>query len=189
MVDNPKLRPQPGDIKNEIDTGPARPDNARPRLVDPATPSLNSAAAKSDNRHPRQRSRVGNGHKLINGCDGRGLWVRRLKDLLAEAISDMGGVDNTSAAERHIVRRACVLIVELERLERKFAQAGEASADDLDVYARISGNMRRLLESVGLQRRPRAVNGPSLSDLMRDDLRRQQQAAAVSPEIEPEESA
>jgi hypothetical protein len=189
MVDNPKLRPQPGDIKNEIDTGPARPDNTRPRLVDPATPSLNSAAPTSDNRHPRQRSRVGNGHKLINGCDGRGLWVRRLKDLLAEAISDMGGVDNTSAAERHIVRRACVLIVELERLERKFAQAGEATADDLDVYARISGNMRRLLESVGLQRRPRAVNGPSLSDLMRDDLRRQQQAAAVSLEIEPEESA
>jgi hypothetical protein len=121
MVDNPKARPQPGDIKNQIDTGPARPDNTRPRLVDLAT------AAKPDNRHPRQRSRVGNGHKLIAGCDGRGLWVRRLKDLLAEAISDMGGVDNTSAAERHIVRRACVLIVELERMERMFAHAGEAS--------------------------------------------------------------
>jgi hypothetical protein len=79
----------------------------------------------------------------------------------------MGGVDNTSAAERHIVRRACVLIVELERLERKFAQAGEASADDLDVYARISGNMRRLLESVGLRRRPRDI-GPTLSDIMRE---------------------
>jgi hypothetical protein len=163
MVDNPKARPQPGDIKNEIDTGPARPENTRPRLVDLATAS----AAKPVNRHPRQRSRVGNGHKLINGCDGRGLWVRRLKDLLAEAISDMGGVDNTSAAERHIVRRACVLIVELERLERKFAQAGEASADDLDVYARISGNMRRLLESVGLRRRPRDI-GPTLSDIMRE---------------------
>jgi hypothetical protein len=163
MVDNPKARPQPGDIKNEIDTGPARPENTRPRLVDLAT----APAAKPVNRHPRQRSRVGNGHKLINGCDGRGLWVRRLKDLLAEAISDMGGVDNTSAAERHIVRRACVLIVELERLERKFAQAGEASADDLDVYARISGNMRRLLESVGLRRRPRDI-GPTLSDIMRE---------------------
>ena len=30
---------------------------------------------------------------------------------LAEAIGDLGDVDNTSAAERHIVRRACVLIV------------------------------------------------------------------------------
>ena len=82
MVDNPKPRPQPGDIENEIDTGPARLDNTRPPFVDPATPSLNSAAAKSDNRHPRQRSRVGNGHKLVAGCDGRGRWVRRLaKDI------------------------------------------------------------------------------------------------------------
>jgi hypothetical protein len=148
-----------------------------------------NTAAKPDKLHPRQRSRVGNGHKLIAGCDGRGRWVRRLKDLLDEAISDLGGADNTSAAERHIVRRACVLIVELERLERKFAQADEVSVDDLDCYGRIAGNMRRLFESVGLQRRPRAVNGPSLSDLMRDDLRRQQQAAAVSLELEPEESA
>jgi hypothetical protein len=30
---------------------------------------------------------------------------------LAEAIGDLGDVDNTSATERHIVRRACVLIV------------------------------------------------------------------------------
>jgi hypothetical protein len=63
---------------------------------------------------------------------------------------------------------------------RPLRRSGEASVDDLDVYARISGNMRRLLESVGLQRRPRAINGPSLSDLMRDDLRRQQKAAEES---------
>jgi hypothetical protein len=79
---------QPADRKNEVDTGPARP--APPGLVDPGTPSLNSPAANPDNRHPRQRSRVGNGHKLIAGCDGRGRWVRRLKDLLDEAISDLG---------------------------------------------------------------------------------------------------
>jgi hypothetical protein len=63
-----------------------------------------------DNRHPRQRSRVGNSHKLIS-------------------ISDMASPDMHSAE-----RRTCVLIGTL-------AQASEASADDLDVYARISGNM------------------------------------------------
>jgi hypothetical protein len=120
-------------------------------------PDNTNTAAKPDKRHPRQRSRVGNGHKLVAGCDGRGRWVRRLKDLLDEAISDLGGADNTSAAERHIIRRACVLIVELERLELKFAQAGEVSVDDLDCYGRIAANMRRLFESVGLQRRARDV--------------------------------
>jgi hypothetical protein len=136
--------------------------------MDPAQ-ELSADRHPVDNRHPKQRSRVGNGHKLIAGCDGRSLWVRRLKDLLADSVSDMGGPDNCSSAERHILRRACVLIVELERLERKFAQAGEASADDLDVYARIAGNMRRLLESVGLQRRSRDVTPDPLEYAARSE--------------------
>jgi hypothetical protein len=132
-------------------------------------PDNTNTAAKPDKRHPRQRSRVGNGHKLVAGCDDRGRWVRRLKDLLDEAISDLGGADNTSAAERHIIRRACVLIVELERLELKFAQAGEVSVDDLDCYGRIAGNMRRLFESVGLQRRARDVTPDPLEYAARSE--------------------
>ena len=69
----------------------------------------------------------------------------------------MGGEDNASAAERSIIRRAAVLTTELERLEVKFALAGEASAGDIDLYARVAANLRRLLESIGLQRRPRDV--------------------------------
>jgi hypothetical protein len=49
------------------------------------------------------------------------------------------------------------LTVELERLEAKFATAGEADANELDQYARVAANLRRLLEAVGLQRRARDV--------------------------------
>jgi hypothetical protein len=56
---------------------------------------------------PQQRSRVGNGNKLLAGIDGRSVWVRRLKDVLAEAISDR---PDMSSAELHILRRACVLV-------------------------------------------------------------------------------
>ena len=104
----------------------------------------------------RQRSRITNG-KLLPG-DNRGPWARRCKDLIAEHLSDLGGVDNTSAAERSIVRRVGVLSVELEALEAKFAMAGQADAHDLDLYQRCSGNLRRLLESIGLQRRARDVS-------------------------------
>jgi hypothetical protein len=45
---------------------------------------------------------------------------------------------------------AAVLIVELER---QFALAGEADAETLDLYRRVAGNVRRMLESVGLERR------------------------------------
>jgi hypothetical protein len=36
-------------------------------------------------------------------------------------------------------------------------QSGEASPDDVDVYARTAGNLRRLLEAIGLQRRAKPV--------------------------------
>jgi hypothetical protein len=80
------------------------------------------------------RTRVTNGKEFIAGVDQRSLWVRRAKDLLTLHLSDLGGQDNTSEAERSLMRRAAVITVELERMERQFALAGEASAADLDLY-------------------------------------------------------
>jgi hypothetical protein len=115
----------------------------------------------------RQRSRVTNGSALLPGVDGRSAWIRRCKDVIELHLADLGGDANTSAAERSIIRRASVLTVELEQLEAKFAQAGQASAEDLDLYQRTAGNLRRLFEAIGLQRRARDVS-PTLSDLLRD---------------------
>jgi hypothetical protein len=130
----------------------------------------------------RQRSRVTNGSALLPGTDGRSAWVRRAKELIADHLSDLGGQDNTSAAERSIVRRASVLTVELERLEARFATAGEASAEDLDVYARVASNLRRMLESVGLRRRPREVESLSqyLAALPAEDSPNADEAASPS---------
>jgi hypothetical protein len=102
----------------------------------------------------RQRSRIANG-ALLPGTDGRSTWVRHAKEVIADHISDLGGVDNCSAAERSLVRRASTLTVELERLEAKFATVEMASASDLETYQRCANTLRRLLEAVGLQRRPR----------------------------------
>jgi hypothetical protein len=106
----------------------------------------------------RQRSRVSNGSTLLPGVDGRSPWVRRCKDVINAHIADLGGLDNCSAAEHSIVRRAAVLTTELEVLEVRFAKAGEASADDLETYQRCANSLRRLLEAIGLQRRPRDVS-------------------------------
>ena len=106
----------------------------------------------------RQRSRVSNGSALLPGVDGRSPWVRRCKDVIAAHLSDLGGLDNCSAAEHSIVRRAAVLTTELEVLEVRFAKAGEASSLDLETYQRCANSLRRLLEAIGLQRRPRDVS-------------------------------
>src|SRR5262245_26883684 len=81
----------------------------------------------------KQRARIGNG-ALLPGVDGRNGWVRRCRELIADHTSDLGGDANISAAERSLVRRAAVIATELERLEQRFALAGEASADDIDLY-------------------------------------------------------
>ena len=108
------------------------------------------------------KSRITNGSAFLSGIDGRSAWIRRAKDLISEHLQDLGGFANASAAERSIVRRCAVLSVELENLEARFATAGSASADDLDLYQRTANSLRRLLEAVGLQRRPKTVV-PSVS--------------------------
>jgi hypothetical protein len=115
---------------------------------------------------PEARSRISNGTSLLAGVDGRSCWARRLRDLIELHTNDLGGEANISEAERAIVRRASVLIVELERMEGVFALAeGAPDIATLDAYQRAAGNLRRLLESLGLKRRARDVT-PRLTDYL-----------------------
>lgn len=105
----------------------------------------------------RNRSKTTNGTAVVVGADGRSLWQRRFRDLVELHISDLGGKSVISQAEYSIVRRAATLTVELEKLEMRFADAEHADPKDLDLYQRSAGNLRRLLESVGLKRRAKDV--------------------------------
>jgi hypothetical protein len=98
--------------------------------------------------------------------------------LQALLISDLGGDAAVSSSEMAIARRACVLMVELERREVQFAQAGEADDDRLEQYSRVAGNMRRLLESLGLGRRTKDVTPPSVEQYL-DHVRKQQEGEEV----------
>jgi hypothetical protein len=71
-----------------------------------------------------------------------------------------------TAAEASLIRRAAVMSVELEALEVKFAENGQATAQQLDLYARVGGNLRRLLETIGLDRRARNVGIRPLDEIL-----------------------
>lgn len=103
------------------------------------------------------QSAVSNGSRLLQNVDGRTSWARRLRDLVALHLADLGGEGAVSEAEKSLIRRAATLTVELERMEVQFATDGSADPDALDLYSRTAGNLRRLLEATGLQRRPRDV--------------------------------
>jgi hypothetical protein len=125
---------------------------------------------------PTARSRISNGSALLPGVDGRSTWVRRLRDLIALHLSDLGGDDAVSEAERSIVRRVATLTVELERMESGFALAGEALPVQIDLYQRTANSLRRLLEAIGIERRQRDVS-PSLADIA-DEIAAEEEAAA-----------
>ena len=126
------------------------PKNSRPVVPGQLADSRPTVGRKKPGRsaiqkHKHGRSRITNGTALlpdVDGLDGRSPWVRRAKDVIAAHIGDLGGADNTSEAERSIIRRASILTTELERLEAKFAIAGGAAATDLDLYQRTAGNLR-----------------------------------------------
>jgi hypothetical protein len=121
---------------------------------------LPATSAQIDPRQSHARSRLTNGSAVLPGVDGRSTWVRRLRDLIELHVQDLGGEDNLSEAEKSIIRRASTLTVELERLELQFARADGADPEALDLYSRTAGNLRRLLEAVGLQRRAKHMDPP-----------------------------
>jgi hypothetical protein len=55
-------------------------------------------------------------------------------------------------------------------METQFALDGQADDDALDLYQRTAGNLRRLLEAVGLQRRPKDI-GPTLGQILSEGQR------------------
>lgn len=82
-------------------------------------------------------------------------------------VSDLGGAENCSEAEKSLVRRASMLTLQLELIEQNWAQnGGEASAKSLVLYQRVANSLRRILESIGLKRRSRDIT-PSLTDYLR----------------------
>jgi hypothetical protein len=129
------------------------------------------------------RSKISNGSAVLPGVDGRSTWVRRLRDLISLHLADLGGDSAVSEAERSIVRRIATLTVELERMEATFAVAGEAEPQQIDLYQRTANSLRRLLESIGIERRQRDVT-PSLADIAEQIEREREEAEREDAAVE-----
>lgn len=114
-------------------------------------------------RNPSARARVSNEWGTLANTDGRSAWARRYKDLCFQHAADLGGVENTSEAERSMIRRVSTLEVELEQLETRFATHGGAEPKELELYHKTAGQLRRLLGAIGMKRRSRDVT-PDLAD-------------------------
>jgi hypothetical protein len=78
--------------------------------------------------------------------------------LIVDHTQDLGGEAFVSESEKRLIRRAAMLTLQCEYFDAKFATTDDvADKADLECYQRVSNTLRRLLEALGLQRRPRDV--------------------------------
>ena len=127
------------------------------------------------------RSAVTNGNVLLAHIDGRSFWARRYKDLCAGLISDLGG-DNApiGEAQKLLVRKSALLALELERRESRFSQDGAEDAE-LEIYQRVTGCLRRLVETLNIHRgRIARDTTPDVRDYLRR-IASEEEAARDTP--------
>jgi hypothetical protein len=141
---------------------------------------IETSAARpvADLRTRRLRSRITNGSALLPDIDHRSAWMRRFRDLNELHLNDRGGEAAASEAEKALVRRGACLIVELEQMEQRFALNGGGTIKQLECYQRMTNTLRRVLESLGFERRARDVTPRRLDDYL----------ASLQSEPEPEEA-
>jgi hypothetical protein len=117
------------------------------------------------NKAAHGRSAVSNRTRLfVEPQDARTAWARRYACLIHDIASDIGGIETLSELRLALVRRAACMIVEIERLEAALAR-GEAI--DVDLLGRLTGHLRRLGETLGLDRATRDVT-PDLASIIRE---------------------
>ena len=100
----------------------------------------------------------------MSHLDGRTLAVRQVRIVETEIVKDLGGEDRISQAQRALCRRAAVLAAILEDSEARWADGQRL---DLSTYLPAVNVLRRCLATIGLEKRPRSING--LPPLLRDD--------------------
>src|SRR4029077_20245971 len=107
---------------------------------------------RTPSRAKRPRSAVTSGRQLFIEGNPHSAWSRRFHDLVLGHVGDLGGADLLSEAQFSLIRRAAAIECELERLDARLS-AGEPV--DLDSYGRCAGHLRRLFETIGVERRQR----------------------------------
>lgn len=106
----------------------------------------------------RLRSAISNGRYRLAKVDHRGPEMRRLKDLVTDHLSDLGGIDNASHAERLLVSRASMLALLAEMQEKGFILSRlMVKPEEVELYTRTVNTLRRTCQALGLQRRQKDI--------------------------------
>jgi hypothetical protein len=107
---------------------------------------------RTPSRAKRPRSAVTSGRQMFVQGDPNSAWARRFHDLVQGHISDLGGRSIVSEARFALCKRAAGLECELEQMEGRLSLGEEIN---LDSYGRAASHLRRILETLGFERKAR----------------------------------
>ena|SRR6516225_8261771 len=135
----------------------------------------------------RPRSAVTSGRKLFVEGDPNSAWSRRYADLVSHHVQDIScglGRNVLSEAQLSLIRRAASIECELERLD---ALLSRDKPVNLTEYGRATSHLRRLFETLGVERTARDVS----PDITPDDYiaRLPAEASVTDAEIIEEPAA
>jgi hypothetical protein len=119
------------------------------------------AGGRSKMTNARFAGRVTSRALFYDG-DGRSPWSRRYRDLVALFVDDAGGLESMTELRLALIRRAAALVAECERMENALADGEKV---DVDLLARLSSHIRRVAETIGIDRVKRDVT-PTIAELV-----------------------
>lgn len=125
------------------------------------------------------RSAISRGAHELDNVDRRNVAMRRLRRLIGNHTSDLGGPSNISHSEQMLVQRASMMCLLAEMQEEQFLLSNmKISAKEMTTYLHLSGSLGRILSTLGLERRSKDVT-PSLEEYLAGKARERQEAEGV----------
>lgn len=110
---------------------------------------------------PSNRSRISNGRAILPFTDGRSAEARRYRDIIADIVTDKGGIEKCSASLVSLIRRFAAQCVLAEALEARLAR-GESV--DIGAHSQLSSTLVRLSNKIGISRSVKAT--PTLQEYL-----------------------
>jgi hypothetical protein len=110
---------------------------------------------EAQQRQPKAKSKTANGSAYMPGVDGRSQMARRVHDIGAQIIADLGGLERISEAKLQLVRRFASAATLAEMME---ANVINGFPVDIADYGLLLTNMTRITTRIGVRRRPKLID-------------------------------
>jgi hypothetical protein len=123
-----------------------------------------TGVAKASNRQ-RDKFRTRTKPQLLVRAelDGRTNAAKAFDRLVGEIVADLGGREACTALELNLIEAYVGVAIQVEALNCR-QLLGETI--DLATYCQVASTMTRIASRLGLRRRPREVNTPSLAQYL-----------------------